>query len=398
MNPISLLSGVALLGIVALGMQGVDKITGGELYLASVANLAQETTNSLPPAEPVAPIQPAIPAIDTSIMIQQSPMIEPGVIAPMPINMQGQPIDQGQMEKQPIDDGRQNQIMDERDMMIGEDNGQNYIDPREVQQVTRDLKQLNTEIKRVRTQLKRLKATAADTEELNAIASEVAKIQAVVTNKSAGDDELWEAVDEFRNGYYWDRMNKIRAKVEIPDQAKQINTTLKRLEKSVNTKAMQNLGFDITKVRAVVGEMKQNLAAVQATLAAGNLDDAMEAMQFFYEGGHPGEVESTLFRMRDIRNMLKQVRDKDILAQVEEILQEVIVSFNEGNYRDARETMDEYYDDLQALVKKVAKAKISGTLKTESVSKLNNLEALVKTKLDERETVREQKSIQTNRR
>src|SRR3989338_2934925 len=190
MNPISLLSGVALLGIVALGMQGVDKITGGELYLASVAHLAQETTNSLPPAEPVAPIQPAIPAIDTSIMIQQSPMIEPGVIAPMPINMQGQPIDQGQMEKQPIDDGRQNQIMDERDMMIGEDNGQNYIDPREVQQVTRDLKQLNTEIKRVRTQLKRLKATAADTEELNAIASEVAKIQAVVTNKSAGDDEL----------------------------------------------------------------------------------------------------------------------------------------------------------------------------------------------------------------
>ena len=386
------------MGIVALGMQGVDKITGGELYLASVAHLAQETTNSLPPAEPVAPIQPAIPAIDTSIMIQQSPMIEPGVIAPMPINMQGQPIVQGQMEKQPIDDGRQNQIMDERDMMIGEDNGQNYIDPREVQQVTRDLKQLNTEIKRVRTQLKRLKATAADTEELNAIASEVAKIQAVVTNKSAGDDELWEAVDEFRNGYYWDRMNKIRAKVEIPDQAKQINTTLKRLEKSVNTKAMQNLGFDMAKVRAVVGEMKQNLAAFQAALAAGNLDDAMEAMQFFYEGGHPGEVESTLFRMRDIRNMLKQVRDKDILAQVEEILQEVIVSFNEGNYRDARETMDEYYDDLQALVKKVAKAKISGTLKTESVSKLNNLEALVKTKLDERETVREQKSIQTNRR
>ena len=94
-------------------------------------------------------------------------------------------------------------------------------------------------------------------------------------------------------------------------------------------------------------------------------------------------------RIRDIKNLLKRVKDEAIRAEVDRILQEVIATFNNGEYRDARETLDEYADDLQNLINKYlittgrgrGKGKIN---REESFSRIRNLEGLIKSKLQEK--------------
>ena len=109
---------------------------------------------------------------------------------------------------------------------------------------------------------------------------------------------------------------------------------------------------------------------------------AQEAMQELRDsGGHPGEIESTIFRFRDIKNMLKRVKDTAVRNEVDGVLQEVVTAFNEGDYRQARETMDEYTDDLQRLINTFIKSKINNNNRNDSINKINSLENLIQSKL-----------------
>ena len=79
------------------------------------------------------------------------------------------------------------------------------------------------------------------------------------------------------------------------------------------------------------------------------------------------------------------------------MLQEVINVFNNGEYRDARETLDEYADDMQNLIDKYlvttgwgwGRKKIN---REESFSKIRNLDALIKTKLQGKNSAEEKRS------
>lgn len=352
------------MAVLAAGTEGLDRITGGEIYLASIQQLVEQDMNALPTTtEPQPTLQPDV-----------TPSAQP----PSSASLQMEPPKEAGPSKEA------SPSLEER-----EDDERDFIDPREIQQILREIKQLKSEIKRIGNQLRKVAGTEADIASLAEMRSQLDKYQTAFSNSSASMSELRETAQDFRDSNFWEQFNRYRAKAELPQQIKQIASQLKRLEKMVKTKAVQNLGLDLGKVEASLAEIRQNLQAVRENFNGGNYEEAMETMQYFHEGGWPGEIEGTIQRVREIKKMLNQVKDASIRAEVDKILQEVINTFNEGNYRDARETLDEYADDIQRLISQFLRAKRGRINKEESFSKIRGLEDLVKSKLQEVEERRE---------
>lgn len=366
---------IAFIGASVLAVEGMNVITGGEVYTASLERLAQES--SLPPMPPTDQLQQnePLPPQPPSDQQQPPPQDQKQLPPQEQQNQQFPPGPQQEFQQQPP------QPLEEFEEERGE-----FVDPREIRDAMREIRQLKSELKRFVTQLKRLANNADDLARINEILSQLNGFYAVLSNNSADASELRDAIDEFRGNQYWDEMNKIRAKVELPREIKQISTTLKRIEKTIKLKTMQNIGLDLTKVRQTIGEMKQNLQTVQEQYQSGNLEEAMDTMQYFHEGGHPGEIEGTIFRIRDIKQRMKQVKDQSVRSEVNNVLQEVIDTFNAGEYRDARETLDEYADDIMQLIDKFIRSQTKrGFDKQDSVSKIKNLDGLIKGKLQGKE-------------
>lgn len=349
-----LFSWLAVMAGLALGTEGIDRVTGGEVYLASIQQLVQQDIDTL------------------STTATPQPETVPPALSPLPASLPMEP---------PKDAGPS---LEER-----EDDERDFIDPREIQQILREVKQLKSDIKRIGNQLRKVAGTEADIAILTEMRSQLDKYQTALSNSSASMSELRETAQDFRDSNFWEQLNKYRAKAELPQQIKQIASQLKRLEKMVKTKAVQNLGLDLEKVGTSLAEIQQNLQTVRENFNSGNYEEAMEAMQYFHEGGWPGEIEGTIQRVREIKKMLNQVKDASIRAEADKILQEVINAFNEGNYRDARETLDEYADDIQRLISHFLRVNRGRINKEESFSKIRGLEDLVKSKLQEVEERRE---------
>lgn len=258
------------------------------------------------------------------------------------------------------------------------------MDPREIQQVQREIRDLRSQIRQLTNRIRKNAAFADELARMSAMSAELDQAQSAIAAAVSSGGSPRDAIQDFRDSQYWDQLNKIRGKAELPREIKQIETSIKRLERLLKVKSVQQLGLQLENVQARVNEMREHASAVQAHLTAGNYDEAMEEMQFFHEGGHPGEIEGTIFRIRDIKQMLRRVKDEGIRTEVDKVLQEVVDAFNAGEYRDARETLDEYADDLQRLIQRFLTVRIQkGRNREDSFSRIKNLENLIRSKLGE---------------
>ena len=378
MNLLSILTGIAAIGASVLALEGASQITQGEFYLASISHLAQESSQSAVTAIETAP---AISQPTTSDVTQVQPMppteTHPAAFPIMPQDFNQQP--------QPPQENQQQQFFGSEQGFPQEqkqEDFQEFIDPRQIQDGLRNMNQFRNEIKRTIREIRR-QASQADLDELNRTLAEVDQLYSTASNSSNPSDAN-DAVREFYDNQYWDKVNNVRARLQIPKEIKQITQSIKRLEKIITTKSVKNIGLDLDKVAAALAEMKQTADTVQNLYNSGEYQDAQEEMRFFHEGGQPGEIEGVIFRIRDIKNMAKRVKDTAVKAEVDSVLQEVIDAFNAGEYRDARETMDEYADDLQRLISQLVQAQSRrGYNRRESSTRVQSLGDLIGRKLQE---------------
>lgn len=340
-----MLKTIGALIIAVLAVEGLNTATGGELYVASLRSLAQESTQA-----PVAP-PPAT--------FQQEPIQQP------------LPPQEPQIEQQPP----------------FEENGRNYIDPEEIKGSLREIKDLKLEFRRLAAKAKKVKAYAEALAKINEVLAELDKYQKLLSNKSVENLELREANDEFRENNYWDELEKFRLKIEFPKEAKQINLILKRLEKMIKQKAFAKLGLNFDKVTEYIAETRGLIDAIQAHLNAGEIEEAIEVMRSQGDRPHPGEIEGTLHRIRDIKQRMNRIKDAAIRAEIDGVLQDVINAFNEGEYRDANQTLDEYADDLLDLINKLTRVRWSDE---EKFSRIRGLEELINSKLQQMDAEQEQ--------
>lgn len=350
MNLLSLLTGIAVIGASVLALEGANQITGGDFYLSSISHLAQESAQSAAATVESHESQPA--ATDQQMM----PFPTPPPPSTAPTESTAVIIDEGEPP-------------------------QEFIDPRQIQDGLRNMNQFRNEIKRTLREIKR-QASQTDLDELNNTLAEVNKLYDAA--RSSDLSAANEAVRDFYDNQYWEKVNSVRARLQIPKEIKQITQSIKRLEKIITTKSVKNIGLDLDKVAATLAEMKQTADTVQSLYNAGNYQDAQEEMRSFHEGGQPGEIEGVIFRIRDIKNMAKRVKDAAVKAEVDGVLQEVIDAFNAGEYRDARETMDEYADDLQRLINQLVQAQSRrGYNRRDSSTRVQSLGDLIAKKLQE---------------
>ncbi|MBI2465724.1 MAG: hypothetical protein HYV66_00650 [Candidatus Sungbacteria bacterium] len=378
MNLLSLLSGIAVIGASVLALEGANQITQGEFYLASVSHLAQESAQSaatIIESQPPATQQPSFESPTPTTESSATPIpAESTVVMPTPTPGSSE-VQKPSFPPQPI--------LDEADHNQGnEQDFQEFIDPNQIRDGLRNMNQFRNELRRTIREVRR-QASPTDLNELSGVLADVDKLYSVASNSSNLSDAN-DAVREFYDNQFWDKINDVRARLQIPNEIKQITQSIKRLEKVLKTKSIQNIGLDIAKAQSTLVEMKQAADNVQNLYNAGEYQNAQEEMRLFHEGGHPGEIEGVIFRIRDIKNMAKRVKDAAVKTEIDGVLQEVIDTFNAGEYRDARETLDEYADDLQRLISQFVRSQSRrGYNRNDSVSRVKNLEDLVVKKLSE---------------
>ncbi|MBI5466176.1 MAG: hypothetical protein HY974_02725 [Candidatus Kerfeldbacteria bacterium] len=228
---------------------------------------------------------------------------------------------------------------------------QDFIDPREVMNALRDMTMMRNELKRFSKQLAKSPGSTGDVTQVQSLLKNLDEFsQAIKAAQKGNDNEnLREALQEFWQAQLWDEINKIRAKVELPKELKTIEKELKRAQKLSTQASFQKLGFNLENLKTNLEVMRQAYNEVTTKLQANEYEEAMEAMQQFHDNGHPGEITGVIYRLRDLQRFLKKIKDGDVRAQITEILQPVLESFNQGEFRDARELMDDAFPQLMQL-------------------------------------------------
>ncbi len=180
MNLLSLLTGIAVIGASVLTLEGVSQITNGEFYLAGISQLAQESAQS---AAATVESQP-------STTKQQSPPTPP--TSPQPVS--GETNQTGNHGvNQTGNQGEENQ-----------QDSQEFIDPRQIQEGLRNMNQFRGEVRRTIREIRK-QASPADLDELNNVLAEVDKLYATASNSSNLSDAN-DAVREFHDNQYWEKI------------------------------------------------------------------------------------------------------------------------------------------------------------------------------------------------
>lgn len=225
-----------------------------------------------------------------------------------------------------------------------------FVDPKEIQQVLREMKDMRRELNSFIKQLKKIANAGDDINQINSLLQQIAGFESAI---NAGTN-LRDTIQEFRDLRIWEELNKFRAKIEIPRETSQWNKEIKKLEKMLIQKKYQNLGFNFDAVRAKVGEIKSGVARVLELYNSGNLEEAIEEFNDLRQDFHPGEITSVIQRVQEITNRLKSVKNAEAREKIKAIFGEAISNFNEGEYRIARELIDESFNDIAGMISKAS--------------------------------------------
>lgn len=306
--------------------------------------LAQSaTTDQQPPSsEPAPPLQPSQPQQPTNV--KQEPQTAPT----MP-------------------------TIEDEDMQNG---SRDFVDPREVTEVSRQIKDIKREASRLVKKAVKLNLTS-ETEGLNSIISLVAGLETKLKTLASIDRET---LQEFYDAQVWEELNNIRTKIELPNEIKMIERELKRLEKLISKKIFVIGGVDMEKVKAKAAAIRTAMEQAKSNLNQGNLEDARESLQEIYEeGAHPGEMMGVLNRLYDITRQLKRFKSEEIKNEVLEILKPVFGAVELEDYREANMMLNEIDRDLWRILNAArTKPAINQDLRT----KIQNLEQKLQLKME----------------
>lgn len=242
------------------------------------------------------------------------------------------------------------------------------VDPRELKQVFNQLNDLKRQIKQVLKKAQKQSAFANEVAELNSLSSEIDGFSSAIRNAAPEDQR--EALQGFYDAQLWETLNTIRVKIELPQEFKNIEKDLKRLEKLITQKKFSIEKVDLGIVRAMIDEIKSAVAEGRSQFNQGNFEDAREALQVIYEGAHPGEVMGVLQQLRDMNQRIKKLK-VEVKEVFHEALAPVYEAIQNGDFREANMMLQDIRNDLWRLFDKV---KGKSGVNADMQQKLQNLE------------------------
>lgn len=268
-----------------------------------------------------------------------------------------------------------------------EQNPEDFVDPAEIRRVTQDIKNMRRELTRFAKQIQKLPNSSDDATQIQNLLGELSSAE----QKLQSGTDVRETLQDFYDARIWEDINKIRAKIEVPKEITQWTKEIKRAEKSLALKKYQTLGLDTAQAKQKLQEVKNMLVQVESFYGAGDLESAIETLDEVRQDFHPGEVMGVADRMYQIATALKRVKDATVKTQIQNVLQDAVSEFNSGEYRAARELMDEAAPEIMKIITTVTSA---GKKKVNVQQNMNQLGEKIKEKM---ETIR-QKGEETERR
>lgn len=357
----SIFKGVLVIALVGLlSSSFVPSASAQELFLSKVFNwLKASTASLLGQTEPV-------PGPTESTNVTPPPM------TPKPI----EPGQTGPMQPAPTQPSQPGTMM--KPMMEGGEEGpsEEFVDPREINNALRDIKRMLSEIKKFIKQLKKIQNSADDIAKLNELTSELQTATNNIKNPPA-DYSQREVLQDFYDQNYWETINTYRAKIELPKELARITKDLKKLEGLLKIKTYQKLGLDMNLLQNQINEIKEAVKSAQDNYQAGNLEDAMDALEPIREGMQPGEITCVLYGLKDSTRELSRIKDKEIKAQIQEILQPIIDAANEGDFREACQSLNDIRNEIMKVMSYASKSK---GLSPEMKQKIEKLQKTVEQK------------------
>ena len=264
--------------------------------------------------------------------------------------------------------------------LFEESEQEEYVDPKEIKDALRQLTDVKRETQRVLKKAQKLTGFANEVSTLQNLLSEVSTHANTIRNASGGANQR-EALQEFYDAQLWDTLNEVRIKIEFPQELKNIERDLKRLEKLMSGKSFSIENVDVSVITAKVQEIKNAVSEARTYFNEGNFEDARDAISVVHEGGHPGEIYGVVQQLRDIGKRLKSVK-KEVRAGFYEVLSPVYEAVHDGDFREANMLLGDIGNDLWRLLDR-AKGR---SVKNEDIqARLRKLEESLQVKQQQRE-------------
>lgn len=334
---------VLVLGVAATGMVGGAWVNYGEVTPATMLYLAQDMTQTPLPAEPTRTAE-TVPATGTIAPIEQAVPIAPApperpIMSPPPDHPGARDFSGQQPPSiKPMPPEGQEFNNDEEQQEL-------QIDPREIRQTLRDITQMQRELKRF---LSTLKKSKADTSEVGQLLEKINQYRTAISGSDM--EAVRDAVHEFRDENYWETIQMIRAKVELPKQLAQMKKELTKLEKTIKAAVYQKMGVNVGSIIAYISDSRARISQMESLLNAGDFDELNSLMQENQETPMPGELMEALSRLKEVDSRMKKVKDAGAKTKIQEILNEVIQLMNGGEYREARDLMNQNTQQIQQVI------------------------------------------------
>ncbi len=250
-----------------------------------------------------------------------------------------------------------------------------FVNPREIKNVLKQASDLKQQIKTLAIQAKKLANLSDEVSKLNELSVTLDKFKQDINNPPE-DMTQRDVLQEFYDARYWDDINSIRMKIEFPKQVKQFEKELLSVEKLLKNKTYQKIAIlDIASITNTVAGMRTTINDAKAKFNSGEVEDAMQSLQDIYGDYGPGDINCVLNSFRDINTNLPKVKDVEIKASLQDVIDPIIEAVKDEDYRGACQGVNEIRNELSKIMQSASRVK--STLDTKTRQKLDNLQQLI---------------------
>lgn len=224
-----------------------------------------------------------------------------------------------------------------------------FVPPQDIKNAFNDIKRQTKELEKFKKQLLKA-ASGSDTKTIDDLLTQIAGHKTSIETSKGRDQR--DALNEFWGSNYWEEVNKVRFRVELPKQLKDLAKELKFLDKDLGsrsvTKAFEFFGIGMDTVKKLLESKKSTMTQMQTLVDQGNYDQAGEILEEdVHQGWHPGDLRHFVGMMRETSDRMKSVKDEAIKDQILTIIDPIVASLNEGDVRGAKEAMIEFTEQMR---------------------------------------------------
>ncbi len=204
----------------------------------------------------------------------------------------------------------------------------------EKRQVQSQFRQQKRQIGSLCKKLERLKGATDDIASCQTLRTELGIHEENIKN-CQDPEECRDFFQEFYEAEYWNQINDLRQKVELPRELNNIFKNVTRLNKLLLQKSVAKLGLNVDGLQAKVNEWLTLHEEAKSCYISGDFDCARDILEEFQQNS-PGECHGAFEMYKRFIQQLRVVKEEDTKQDISDLLIDALEDMNNGDCRSAR--------------------------------------------------------------